>query len=151
MSTAKTLNELAAELRGEVEALKRSVRTTLTHAIKIGQLLQEAKTLAKGKYGDWLEEHTGFSRATATNYLKIASYAPGFTDEELAELNVTGMLAIIKGKRRAKKADTKPSRKRAVDAVTVRAAAQKFGIVGDVFAFLSEIGVSVAEERRQAA
>lgn len=93
------LSELAEEIRGYSVII-------LDSAIKIGKRFTEAKRLcARGKWGEWVKEATGYEQSMAENYMKIYREYGGeqlnlggdFTkSQSIASLGVTKLLELTK-------------------------------------------------------
>jgi Protein of unknown function (DUF3102) len=76
MSTAlaRRLPDLAAEITREHELCEGSYRTALAHALKIGELLIDAKAqLSHGEWLPWVGEHTPLSARSAQAYMQLAA------------------------------------------------------------------------------
>jgi protein gp37 len=68
ISTSNSLADLAARIRT-------AARTTLEHAIQVGELLIEAKRLvAHGDWTTWLEGNCDLSERMAQNYMRLARH-----------------------------------------------------------------------------
>jgi Protein of unknown function (DUF3102) len=67
------LDQLAAEIKQEHEAVEASIRESLLHAKAAGEKLLEAKDrLQRGEWMPWVEAHCGFSHSTALLYVNVA-------------------------------------------------------------------------------
>lgn len=65
VKVSRTVDVVAAEIR----ALTASM---LSNVIEIGRRMCEAKELLPhGAFGQWIEENTGYSRSTATNFMRL--------------------------------------------------------------------------------
>ena len=70
---SNSLNDLAARIRTEHEAVSSFARQTLQHAINAGELLLAAKSLVDhGDWGDWLHDNCAVSQRTAQSYMRLA-------------------------------------------------------------------------------
>jgi len=65
LDKTRTLEIIAGEIRTFTASM-------LNNIIEIGRRMCEAKEmLPYGKFGDWIEENTGYSRSTANNYMRV--------------------------------------------------------------------------------
>jgi hypothetical protein len=72
-----TLEQLADAISAEHQALQASLKTTLFHALRCGQLLIEAKRkLSHGGFMRWVEKHCAVSYSTANRYMLLARELP---------------------------------------------------------------------------
>src|SRR4051812_47371695 len=96
MSTDK-LTVLADRIKGEKTKLDTAVRTSLTHARKIGTYLIEAREQlpAIKTFQAWVEENCPFSYSTAWNFMTVAQHWDKFTDEDRADLTLREMLRAV--------------------------------------------------------
>ena len=68
-----SLNDIAAEVRQEHNAVRLAARQAIEHAFRAGNLLLQAKALVEhGFWGDWLHAHCDLSERTAQNYMRLA-------------------------------------------------------------------------------
>jgi hypothetical protein len=75
--TLPSLVDLAARIRTEHEKACRSARATVESALRVGDLLLEAKKLVDhGGWIEWLEHHCDLSRRTAETYMRLARNRP---------------------------------------------------------------------------
>jgi hypothetical protein len=94
------LKQLATKIKAEHEQVVQTVRKSLGHAKKAGELLAKAqkevqKTTAL-KWGRWVEQECGIRERTASNYIRLSEVIPwgrsfeeyrrmfALTDEDLA-------------------------------------------------------------------
>jgi len=69
------LQVLATELAAEHRACEAALQSTLAHAIRAGELLQEAKALVRhGEWLSWLAAHFEGSVRTAQAYMRVATH-----------------------------------------------------------------------------
>jgi len=74
-SGTKELDTLARQIQDSHKACIGSVRTSLEHAHKTGQLLAQAKKMVPhGKWLPWLREHCQLDVRVAQNYMRIADH-----------------------------------------------------------------------------
>lgn len=73
MTTAETLRRLAAQINAAHNEAEAAMRTTLEHAIRVGDLLSRAKAkVSHGEWADWLAANVTFSERTAQVYMRTA-------------------------------------------------------------------------------
>lgn len=71
----RPLSSLAGEIRTEVDAAERDLKSGLAHAIRAGELLTEAKDTCKhGEWLPWLADNFAFTRQTASGYMRLARH-----------------------------------------------------------------------------
>jgi len=69
------LDVIAAEVRQLHGDVHDGLRRTLPQAIRIGELLGEAKTkIPHGRWLDWMGEHCGFGERDAQRYMRLAKH-----------------------------------------------------------------------------
>jgi len=75
MLPAKThLTELAIQINGEHDACEQALKTGVSHAIRAGELLLEAKkAVGHGGWLRWIAGHCMFSARTAQVYVRFAT------------------------------------------------------------------------------
>lgn len=74
---AANLGDLAAEINQAHEACGLALRASVEHALKVGKLLAEAKSLcAHGTWSRWLTENCTMSEVTAQRYMRVARKLP---------------------------------------------------------------------------
>ena len=97
MTNELDLNTIATEINGEHAACFEAARATLAHAIRAGELLQQAKELLKhGEWAPWLAENCEFSARTARNYMRLAEHKNELAKrQDNAILTVSGALALL--------------------------------------------------------
>lgn len=70
------MSKRAEEIKALHEEVMEAQKSTVSKAIRIGELLAKQKSeLKHGQFGKWLKENLGsaFSTATANNYMKVAA------------------------------------------------------------------------------
>lgn len=88
------ITALAADIRREHEAAERAFANAVEHAIRCGQLLNEAKQeLPHGGWLPWLDDHFPASRRTAQGYMRLARRAEDA--QALAHLGIEGALRML--------------------------------------------------------
>lgn len=71
------IRSLAKQIQAEHEAAERDIRSALSHAVRAGELLIEAKAKVKhGEWGAWLAENFEFSQQWAAGYMRLAKADP---------------------------------------------------------------------------
>jgi hypothetical protein len=100
----KSLNELAEEINQEHHAFRRAFKATYRSALRVGDLLDEAKARAgHGNWGTWVEENCDFSMRTAQVYMRIASNRTQvegmLKSAEPAHLSIEGVLKELSSPR----------------------------------------------------
>jgi N6-adenosine-specific RNA methylase IME4 len=70
---AATLSDLALRIKAEHEATIAGIRRSMDHALRVGDLLIEAKGLLEhGQWLPWLEENTSIKPRLAQTYMRLA-------------------------------------------------------------------------------
>lgn len=98
MTTAviRRLPELAAEITKEHRLCEGSYRTALGHAVKVGELLIEAKAqLSHGEWMTWLSRHVEFGDRRARGYMQLASSPEIANRQPNADLGIEEALRSI--------------------------------------------------------
>jgi hypothetical protein len=96
----KSLGKLAEEINAEHHEFRRTFKATYRSALRVGDLLNEAKKVAgHGNWKAWVEENCEFSIRTAQVYMQIANNRE-LVEETLksaapAYLSIEGMLTRI--------------------------------------------------------
>ena len=71
--SSRSLDDLAAEIRREVEAAEAEYQSALQHAIRAGQLLLVAQErVGHGSWRRWLDANCPGGYSTAANYMRFA-------------------------------------------------------------------------------
>jgi hypothetical protein len=100
MSDDKALS-LVGQINQAYEDLTKSYRTSLTHALKLGDLLIKAKEAVGKPHGNWmpwLKKHCpNISYSTANIYMKLAEHYKGQFDEHPANFQRAGDLGAKGG------------------------------------------------------
>jgi hypothetical protein len=140
------LKQLATRIKAEHEQVVQTVRKSLDHAKKAGELLSKAqKELKKNtafKWGRWVEQECGIQERTASNYIRL--YRNWSKIEKVADtssLTVRAALAILKKRSRQKKGKTPRLTLNDLGGLM-----EKHGIHGqpqELVALLEEIGLKV--------
>jgi hypothetical protein len=75
--TTNRLHEIAETVKAEHAEIEIAMRESLARAVKVGELLTEAKQLVKhGEWGKWITDNCQFSERTAQNYMRIHERFP---------------------------------------------------------------------------
>jgi len=96
------LEVLGATVRTELAAIGRPTSEMLTHAITIGEALDQAKQLVGyGNWENWLGTECGLSLRTARDYLRLFAHRARIEEvlqraAELHELSIRGALRLIR-------------------------------------------------------
>lgn len=95
---ATRLDEIAKTVNDEHSKIEGALREGLTRALKVGELLTEAKGLIKhGDWGEWISAHCVFSERTAQNYMRLSERYPELaksaTVADLTYRQAVGLLA----------------------------------------------------------
>lgn len=107
-SDPSKLDELACSIKAEHEAVVQSIRTSLDHARKAGELLSEAREAVKSSvfmWGKWVEMQCGIKERTANNYIRICEKWSEIEAKlaqqggELHRLTVRGALDLLNTRR----------------------------------------------------
>ena len=73
----QTLDGLAGQINAEHRAAQQAARKTITHVLKAGELLIEAKAKVQhGEWLSWLQQNCTFSERTAQTYMRVAREYP---------------------------------------------------------------------------
>jgi phage N-6-adenine-methyltransferase len=101
---------IAVDIAREHDLAQQAFEEAVTHAIRCGQLLAEAKDrLPHGQFGRWLDEHFPASRRTAQGYMRMAAHVEDA--QRVAHLGIAGALKEIstpKGVERLELQDAQP-------------------------------------------
>ena len=92
VTTSSSLADLAARIRVEQENARLAFRTGIEHALRVGELLLEAKEKVNhGHWSHWLHAHCDLSERTAQGYMRLARQRsnPQLT-ADLTILRITG-------------------------------------------------------------
>ncbi len=75
MPNGRRIEAIAAEVRQLHGDVQEGLRRTLPHAIRIGELLIEAKSkMPHGRWLDWVGDHCGFGERDAQRYMRLAKH-----------------------------------------------------------------------------
>jgi hypothetical protein len=100
MSDDKALT-LVGQINQAYEDLTKSYKTSLTHALKLGDLLIKAKEAVGKPHGNWmpwLKKHCpDISYSTANIYMKLAEHYKGQFDDHPANFQRAGILGAKDG------------------------------------------------------
>lgn len=151
MSTAVTthrLAKLAIDINAEIRAAEASYRKALDHAVRVGQLLIEAKALVNhGEWLPWLEANCAVKRTQAEKYMRLAraNYHPS------GNLTITEAVAQLTAPKVVKPDPNVPSPdvRAAIVAKAGRGEAQR-DIAKTVGAPITTVAQVVADERAKA-
>jgi hypothetical protein len=73
--TLTRIDDLAAQIKAELQAAKEAAQSTIEHALKCGELLLEAKAkLNHGLWLPWLTKSCGMSKRSAQRYMQLAKH-----------------------------------------------------------------------------
>jgi hypothetical protein len=134
----RALPELAAEIRTEIAAADHDWHSALAHAVRVGELLREAKAACKhGTWLPWLEGNFPESRRSAQAYMRLAANAQSAAYLEEG-LSVNAALKLLAQPKRDRERD----RERAEDAE--RIATAKCGACGRDRAEREAAGMALA-------
>ncbi len=141
-----TLPQLATKIKSEHDQAVQTVRKSLDHARKAGELLAKAqKQVMKNtafKWGRWVEQECGIKERTASNYIRL--YRNWSKIEKVADtstLQVKAALAMLK-----KRSRTKKGQAHQLTLTDLGGLMEKHGIQGqpqELVAMLEEIGLKV--------
>lgn len=95
----KKLGALAEQINSAHNECVQSIKEGLRHAIKAGELLQEAKALcAHGEWGRWLVQNCTVSERTAQAYMRVAREMPRLLEskaQHVADLSFRDALQLL--------------------------------------------------------
>jgi Protein of unknown function (DUF3102) len=75
VKATERLKEIKQELAAEHKQILLAFKVTLDHAIRIGELLHDAKALVTyGEWKSWVEDNCKFSYRTAAAYMRVAEH-----------------------------------------------------------------------------
>lgn len=75
------LDQIAADLRKELVAGEEQYRKAIDHALRVGELLNEAHSLvARGLWGKWLAANFEGSQTVASTYMRLAQHRVEIAD-----------------------------------------------------------------------
>jgi hypothetical protein len=101
--------DLVAAIRAEHEAAQHCAAQAVAHAIRVGELLQQAKdSLAHGEFGAWLAANVEFSDRTARGYMRLAGLDAA-NRQRVADMSLRAALQSL-AEPRAIAADFEPPR-----------------------------------------
>jgi len=88
-----SLDSLAEEIRSEHQACLQSLRKGMEHALKVGELLLQARKLVKhGDWTNWVETNCEFTPRMARNYMKLAGAKSVLKPEIISEMTLRDAL-----------------------------------------------------------
>lgn len=91
-----TLTTLADEIRSEHEQVGIAMRSALVHAMRVGELLIEAKAqIGHGCWLPWLEEHCDLAERTAQAYMRLYRDRDRLDPQRVADLSVREALGLL--------------------------------------------------------
>ncbi|MBM4071004.1 MAG: hypothetical protein FJ271_18950 [Planctomycetes bacterium] len=140
------LKQLATKIKAEHEQVIQTVRKSLEHAKKAGELLSKAqKQVTKDtafKWGRWVEQECGVKERTASNYIRLfKNWSKIEKAGDVSTLTVRAALAILKKRTRQQKA-----KHQQLTLNDLGGLMEKHGIKGqphELVALLEEIGLKV--------
>ena len=81
-NVAPVLDDLAERINEEHREVESVFKTAVDHALKVGELLLEAKEAAPhGGWLPWVEANCSFSKRTAQAYMRLAREMPKLSPE----------------------------------------------------------------------
>lgn len=84
---------LAEEIRNEHQACLSTMRQGVEHALKVGELLVQARELVKhGEWEEWVRTNCNFTSRHAWNYMQIASRGTAWKPEIISEMTLSNAL-----------------------------------------------------------
>ncbi len=93
------LTALADEINREHDLAERAAHTAVSHALKAGGLLIQAKAACQhGEWLPWLREHCRVSERTAQAYMRLAKELPKLDDskaQRVADLSLREALSLL--------------------------------------------------------
>jgi hypothetical protein len=110
-SNGSRLQEISAQINAEHSAAEHSLRASVEHAIRAGELLIEAKrSVLHGSWSDWLQQNLTFSERLAQTYMRIARL-PIEKRNAVADLPLREVLSAIRSREKhlAVAEDRRPS------------------------------------------
>jgi hypothetical protein len=92
--------DLIKSINDKMRSMLHSYRSSVGHAIEVGELLKEAKTrVGHGNFEPWLKEHCNLSFRTARRYMKLAEsreqIEAQFKSATLADLTLSGAQRLL--------------------------------------------------------
>jgi hypothetical protein len=110
LTTSNPLPDLAVRIRSEYEKARQSARASIEHALRVGELLLEAKVLVQhGEWSGWLQRNCDLSERMAQGYMRLARHLRDHPNTKLvSDLDLTIKDAL---KALAKPKQTKPPTK----------------------------------------
>lgn len=156
------LEKLVTEIKKEHQQVVQTVRKSIDHAKKAGELLSKAKEQVEAttafKWGRWVEQECGILERTASNYIRVFAHWSEIDakmkekDFDPARLTLRAALAMLKTTTRKPKNQPQP-----LTLTGLRELMAQHHLNGDpaeLLALLKEIGLKlppVAEEEPVAA
>lgn len=102
--------DLTAEIVRLHDQITSALRTSLAHAIRIGELLTEHKArLEHGQFTDWAKQHLPFTLRTAQNYMRVYRERETIKNEKVAFLGAAYDLTALRKNGHAPEQNGKPS------------------------------------------
>lgn len=87
------LQKCAEGIRAEHQLCVQSMRKGLEHALKVGELLIQAKELLKhGRWTNWVKQNCDFSPRMARNYTRVARGLPYLKTESISVMTLQDAL-----------------------------------------------------------
>jgi hypothetical protein len=93
-------SDLIKSINDKVRSMLASYRSSVGHAVEVGELLKEAKVrVGHGNFEPWLKEHCNLSFRTARRYMKLAENRAQidaqFKSANVADLTVSGAQRLL--------------------------------------------------------
>ena len=93
---ARPERQLAQAINRHHAACRDADRAALTHAIRAGELLMDAKAaLHHGEWGAWVAAHCTFAARTAQLYMQLARYAQA-NPQRVADLTLSEGIQVVR-------------------------------------------------------
>jgi len=109
----KNLVALAEGINEQHQLCKQSVRTTLEHAVKAGELLEKVKReVEHGDWGQWIADNCNLSSRTAQFYMKVSRKKRQLKNEMISHLNLSSAIKLLQKPKKKKKLIQKKKKKK---------------------------------------
>jgi Protein of unknown function (DUF3102) len=98
VSLSNSLTDLAARIKAEHQASANAMQRGVEHAIRVGELLIEAKDkISHGQWLPWLTEHCAMSERTSQLYMRLARSKPELeaNPQHVADMTMRGAVAVL--------------------------------------------------------
>jgi hypothetical protein len=104
------LKKIVGDIKKEHQQVEQSVRTSLEHARRAGELLVEVKEDVEKatdiRWDRWVEKECDFTERTASNYIRIFKEWSKIEKVDTSNLTVRGALSLLKTRTRKPKPST---------------------------------------------